>query len=1154
MGPARGRIYRQLTHLLPALAAAAFVVLGVAAPPSDAAGGTITVQLVQTSADAGGNRTAAAGATFGYSLGITCSGGQGDCLTGGQVTLDLSAWRSFAVTLGSPDGDVTAAAWDPGSGIVTLTLADILATEGSTSFTWAPAITIATPPAVPALPAPLALTARLAGDDGASATSNTVTSTLTAVAPALSLAKGTTTPFPAPGRAAVWTLSRTSTPAAGILIPQSTAVTDTLPAGVTLVSCPPAASCSPDGRTITWTPNPASATATLTVQTIVDDDAPPGAVITNSAALRTVHADGAIEDDADDAAITVTALPDLPPGVTINKSVFNSQLRVRVGSSELPASYIGDWADNGPSVNTEVSYQVDAGFGPYGGGAVTEMTLSDDLPCIDTANPAAGAIYASATAGSCAIPAFTLTSVTTNLTGAVLPSGAGAPQAVLADGQTISLILDASSASAASGRWNVPAPAIGHVVRVVLPRDANGLRFTGEQGGSVTLILAGYPTPGVGLKNADILRNSGTTVGIYQPGGADPVVSARQSFAADVRIVDGTALMSASKTLASPAGAPSAQWTIGGTFTYADAGADDDLAGPYVAISDLWPSDLPIPASLLAGDTQWQGRAAEFLPSSTAPLLWSGPPEVTYNVTDSQHRLTWRIPIAVLNQLLDASPRRTASLTAALPAAPAAAPDGPGPGSYTNTAVVQLSAADNPTGLAGGTTSSAPIAPVPDVLDLDGDPSTQWYQQATSTYTLQPAPGSTSFRVNAKVRGDADDTFRSSPHVGSIGAVDGTAGYQLSWTNNGATALTDSVLYDLLPGVGDVEAIAGAAGRGSTFPVALASVDATPAGVTLAYSTSLNPCRPELGVGSGCDDDWSAAAPADLRTVTALRWTNANSYAFNQGWTVSIAVSIPTRIDADDIAWNSAGATASRADTGDRLIGVESPKVGLSLALEPGWLRWTKTDPSGALLPGSAWRVVAVSPEGAPLTGAAAFDQTVADNGAGDADDDAGRILVGGLLAGVDYRVTEATAPDGYVLDGAPHLLVGAAAADGDAPAFLNAPTQTDDPEPPQDPTPDPPQTPEPTQTPEPPDPRASPPDGPRTDAARPTAPPGAAQADDPGGADPDGSAARAGGLARTGPPAPLARSLSAALIVLLAGAAATLIGKRRTIRRGRPR
>ncbi|HPP07086.1 MAG TPA: hypothetical protein PLW88_06915, partial [Syntrophorhabdaceae bacterium] len=79
------------------------------------------------------------------------------------------------------------------------------------------------------------------------------------------------------------------------------------------------------------------------------------------------------------------------------------------------------------------------------------------------------------------------------------------------------------------------------------------------------------------------------------------------------------------------------------------------------------------------------------------------------------------------------------------------------------------------------------------------------------------------------------------------------------------TPLTNVIAYDIFPYVGDTGVSEGqvTVPRLTEFVPTLDGPVTAPAGVTVSYSQSSNPCRPELiPTGPlGCDDDWSTSFP-----------------------------------------------------------------------------------------------------------------------------------------------------------------------------------------------------------------------------------------------------------------------------------------------------
>ncbi len=166
--------------------------------------------------------------------------------------------------------------------------------------------------------------------------------------------------------------------------------------------------------------------------------------------------------------------------------------------------------------------------------------------------------------------------------------------------------------------------------------------------------------------------------------------------------------------------------------------------------------------------------------------------------------------------------------------------------------------------------------------------------------------------------------------------------YRVTIENQGNDALTGVVAYDVLPHVGDTGTIDATAGspRGSTVQETLSAVTAADAGVTLDYSTSTNPPRPEVWSGTTAGD-WTApesgaaairatipTLPAfESRTFTyeaALVGASANQTACNS---VALAATSLTAIEPPAVC-----ATTQEADfsitTADRFaLQVDRPGV-----------------------------------------------------------------------------------------------------------------------------------------------------------------------------------------------------------------------------------
>jgi len=211
-----------------------------------------------------------------------------------------------------------------------------------------------------------------------------------------------------------------------------------------------------------------------------------------------------------------------------------------------------------------------------------------------------------------------------------------------------------------------------------------------------------------------------------------------------------------------------------------------------------------------------------------------------------------------------------------------------------------------------------------------------------------------SLQSQLTVKGSFDSDFVSPPQRGTTesgGAVD----YKLPVRNTGNVALTDIVIYDVLPHVGDTGVSAGAAGqpRGSQFAPILSGPVTLPAGFQAQYSMSTNPCRPEVAPDvSDCVDDWTAT-PADFAMVRSLKFVQDAGVELAPGaevdliWSMGISQDVP----AAQVAFNSAAFAATRADTGQILAaepapaGVETAVADLAVTIAGGELVHNSTSP-----------------------------------------------------------------------------------------------------------------------------------------------------------------------------------------------------------------
>jgi hypothetical protein len=202
-------------------------------------------------------------------------------------------------------------------------------------------------------------------------------------------------------------------------------------------------------------------------------------------------------------------------------------------------------------------------------------------------------------------------------------------------------------------------------------------------------------------------------------------------------------------------------------------------------------------------------------------------------------------------------------------------------------------------------------------------------------------PPFASLRTASYVKGDLDPTEVASPNVATI-SNGGFADFRVDVQNLG-TALTNAVVYDVLPSVNDTGTL-NTAPRGSVFRPTLAGplVLANPS-ATAEYSPSANPCKPDVGVTTGCVNDWTTT-PASWGAVRAYRVTYP-TLAMTSSTSIRFTLNAPVGIAAGDTAWNNAVVTA--LDGTSQLLPSESPKVGMARPLTDVSLAISLGTPNG---------------------------------------------------------------------------------------------------------------------------------------------------------------------------------------------------------------
>jgi len=214
-----------------------------------------------------------------------------------------------------------------------------------------------------------------------------------------------------------------------------------------------------------------------------------------------------------------------------------------------------------------------------------------------------------------------------------------------------------------------------------------------------------------------------------------------------------------------------------------------------------------------------------------------------------------------------------------------------------------------------------------DPLDLDGDGNTaETLCRSTGTITVA---GIAQLISSKTIEGTCDGgSVATSAGTLTGGAIE----YNLRVQNVGTVPMQNFVLIDILPFVGDT-GVRDTNPRGTQWTPLLAAPITPPAGTTIYYSTSGNPCRGEVGgPTTGCDaPNWTTVPPDPITSVRSFKIEFGNRvvgpFDFLE-FTFSMVT--PGDVPAGTFAYNSFAYQANRAD-GLGSLAAEPQKVGISL-------------------------------------------------------------------------------------------------------------------------------------------------------------------------------------------------------------------------------
>jgi len=599
----------------------------------------------------------------------------------------------------------------------------------------------------------------------------------------------------------------------------------------------------------------------------------------------------------------------------VDAGTFGNSGQYKASDGTMPSRYTfpGDWDASGG----DTAFNVNASTTPAIANGGLSYAVRDPLPCLDNVS---GVTYASNAPGvPCAHPAYIAKKVTAV---GFTPASGALIDLLFADGTT------GTAAYVTGTGWTLPAsPAVSEIdFRPYVEEGSNSAPV-------ITFTMFGYvassAVPGRIVSNLASISAvfSGTTVAVKTP----------QSRGASILVADASANGRSGTVVYPSVSAARVGTTCVERVTFNPSVNQRNRIEIAQAPSQAIYFDYlsPVGASAITGTTlsftlAGTDNGHSYTASNIAATLTPD-----YNGS-GRTRVQWTIP-AGLATVPGQYNINTTNFTVGLPAGCA--------GTYQNALTVGYGA-PSPTALIDGCVSTQlsglqqpPLNPPGDSgLSSNGSPVAGNYCGFSAPIAIAAIkPG---FSVDKSVKGDLDASPVSGGGIGKVSPTGGTADYTVTFTNTGQSNLHDPVMYDILPRIGDTEATS-ATSRGSQFTVSLTGV-ATPTdpNVTIFYSTTANPCRPEvLASNPGCTNDWSTTMPAPLQSTTALKIAYSGTVGVGgspvQSFAVTYSVSTPSTA-AGNVAWNTVGTNVHVGDTGDPaettdLLGAaESPRTGLT--------------------------------------------------------------------------------------------------------------------------------------------------------------------------------------------------------------------------------
>lgn len=246
-------------------------------------------------------------------------------------------------------------------------------------------------------------------------------------------------------------------------------------------------------------------------------------------------------------------------------------------------------------------------------------------------------------------------------------------------------------------------------------------------------------------------------------------------------------------------------------------------------------------------------------------------------------------------------------------------------------------------------TGGSGVSRIADIFDLDGDSDTTDRLCVNSNAAnISPVAQLSSIK---EVKGICDADYNSN----SLGTLSGTIfDYRLTVENQGTLSTEGFVFIDILPFVGDT-GVLDTNPRGSQWDPVLFAPITPPAGTVIYYSTSGNPCRPEVdGISTGCDvPNWTTVIPTPISSVKSFKieFEDNDVLSFD---TLQFELSMfagANTPSAGETAYNSFAYRGFRSD-GLGPLSAEPNKVGMTIGSCPvqaslGNYVWLDTNSDG---------------------------------------------------------------------------------------------------------------------------------------------------------------------------------------------------------------